>query len=291
MQGVKLCVCPCVCLPVGARVCVCACVRMCSIVYTHNSHCDIEFSTENARTRVWIAEAAAIVCMEKSRERAKNAWAQVFVATAAISTPARSARPAQRKTTRSNLAKHFQHRSAGTVSMGRLAGRGDCASNAGAEACASTQKTSKNVAGAPRYKRSSTLGSALVLKFADHTAWSKQGASNAKRCRHHPKMEQHQVQWLRAMLQYVLSAFDNPQPYQVLRTNLTLTGSSAPFAMHARTKLQQLGTQSSQKNYSANCAWNFVLTNQTLFATQPESICHHRSSSLKSCQIRTQSLV
>ena len=185
MQGVKLCVCPCVCLPVGARVCVCACVRVCGIVYTHNSHCDIEFSTENARTRVWIAEAAAIVCMEKSRERAKNAWAQVFVATAAISTPARSARPVQRKTTRSNLAKHFQHRSAGTVSMGRLAGRGDCASNAGAEACASTQKTSKNVAGAPRYKRSSTLGSALDPKFADLTVWSKQCAGNAKRCRHH----------------------------------------------------------------------------------------------------------
>ena len=112
MQGVKLCVCPCARLPVGARVCVCACVRVCGIAYTHNSHCDIEFSTENARTRVWIAEAAAIVCVEKSRERAKHAWAQVFVATAAISTPARSARPAQLRKKR-NLANHFQHRSAG----------------------------------------------------------------------------------------------------------------------------------------------------------------------------------
>ena len=166
MQGVKLCVCPCARLPVGARVCVCACVRVCGIVYTHKSHCDIEFSTENARTRVWIAEAAAIVCVEKSRERAKHAWAQVFVATAAISTPARSARPAQLRKKR-NLANHFQHRSAGTASMGN---RGDCANHAGAEACASTPKTSKNVAGAPRSKRLSTLGSALVLKFADLTA-------------------------------------------------------------------------------------------------------------------------
>jgi hypothetical protein len=162
--------------------------------------------------------------MEKSRERAENGWARAFVATATLDTPAISARPAQLRKKR-NLANHFQHRSAVTVSMGR----GDCVSNAGAEACASTQKTSKNVAGAPRSKRSSSLGSALVLKFAVLTAWSNQGASDAKRSRHHPKMEQHQVQWLRAMSQYFLSAFNNPQPCQVLRTNLTLTGSSAPF--------------------------------------------------------------